>query len=119
MDRHSHQCEKIIIIIIIIICTSIFFYVKSYFVLLFFLLLLLQLFISIGNYSANLFWERHFKGERIPTDSPREIRESFIRSKYESKAWIPDNAIGTQDDLDKVGVSLCHVTVGNLMYLVT
>ena len=67
--------------------------------------------VTIGNYCASLFWERHFKGERIPTDSPREIRESFIRSKYESKAWVPDNGLTDQGELDKVGVAVGVVCV--------
>uniref|UniRef100_A0A1X7TTF8 Uncharacterized protein n=2 Tax=Amphimedon queenslandica TaxID=400682 RepID=A0A1X7TTF8_AMPQE len=77
---------------------------------------LINLMVTIGNYSANLFWERHFKGERIPTDCPREIRESFIRSKYESKSWVPDNALANQEELDK---ALCSAVIDDDLMLTT
>ncbi|XP_019855675.1 PREDICTED: arf-GAP with Rho-GAP domain, ANK repeat and PH domain-containing protein 1-like isoform X2 [Amphimedon queenslandica] len=77
---------------------------------------LINLMVTIGNYSANLFWERHFKGERIPTDCPREIRESFIRSKYESKSWVPDNALADQEELN---MALCSAVIDDDLMLTT
>lgn len=58
--------------------------------------------VAIGNERANVFWVRHFQGDRLPHDSPREIRENFIRSKYESKSWIPRSSGDTQEILNKV-----------------
>ena len=63
-----------------------------------------QLFTSIGNERANVLLEKHCHSERIAQDSPREIRDTFIRAKYESKAWIPRNPVDTPDVLNKVGV---------------
>ena len=44
---------------------------------------------EIGNDNGNRFWEKHWSGERLPADVEREIRENFIRAKYQMKSWIP------------------------------
>ena len=49
----------------------------------------MQLMQEIGNDNGNRFWEKHWSGERLPADVEREIRENFIRAKYQMKSWIP------------------------------
>ena len=44
--------------------------------------------VTIGNDNANSFWEHHYLGKRLPADVEREIREEFIRAKYQVKSWI-------------------------------
>ena len=44
--------------------------------------------VTIGNDNANSFWEHHYLGKCLPADVEREIREEFIRAKYQVKAWI-------------------------------
>jgi hypothetical protein len=61
--------------------------------------------VTIGNDNANKFWERHLKGTKIDPQSPREIRESFIRSKYESKSWIPLDIGGSSNE--ELNQALC------------
>ena len=72
--------------------------------------------VAIGNEKANMFWEKHFQGERIAGNSPREIRENFIRSKYESKCWIPRSSGDTQEVLNKVHVYMHTHTVHVYMH---
>ena len=44
--------------------------------------------VEIGNDRSNLFWEKHCKQERLQSDVERDIRESFIRAKYQDRSWI-------------------------------
>ena len=48
-----------------------------------------QLMVEIGNDRSNQFWEKHCKQERLQANVERDIRESFIRAKYQDKSWIP------------------------------
>ena len=51
--------------------------------------------------------------ERLPPDVERDIREGFIRAKYQDKSWIPTPTGESQDMLNKL---LCvAVTTDNLM----
>jgi len=69
--------------------------------------------VDVGNENSNGFWERHFSGSRLPADVERDIRENFIRAKYETKSWIPRSTGESQQALDKL---LCvAATTNNLM----
>ena len=58
---------------------------------------------TIGNERANLFWERHSQHrERLPADVERDIRENFIRAKYQVKSWIPTSTGESQETLNKL-----------------
>ena len=65
-----------------------------------------QLFQTIGNEKSNQLWEKHCQSARLDPEAPREIRESFIRTKYESKAWIPRTTKDSPEVLNKVGVAI-------------
>ena len=56
----------------------------------------------VGNKKSNVFWEKHCQSVKLESSSPREIREMYIRTKYESKAWIPRNVGDTSEVLSKV-----------------
>ena len=57
----------------------------------------------IGNERANSFWERHSQHrERLPADVERDIRENFIRAKYQVKSWIPTSTGESQEALNKL-----------------
>lgn len=69
--------------------------------------------LEIGNANSNAFWEKHYNGKRLPHDVERDIREDFIRAKYEVKSWIPRPTGESQEALDKL---LCEcVTTNNLL----
>ena len=72
-----------------------------------------QLMVTIGNDCANTFWEHHYHGDRLPADMEREIRENFIRAKYQVKSWIPTHTGEGRDNLSQL---LCiSVKTNNLM----
>ena len=72
-----------------------------------------QLMVTIGNDNANSFWEHHYHGERLPADMEREIRENFIRAKYQVKSWIPTHTGEGRENLSQL---LCiSVKTNNLM----
>ena len=55
----------------------------------------------IGNERANSFWERHSQHrEKLPADVERDIRENFIRAKYQVKSWIPTPTGESQEALN-------------------
>uniref|UniRef100_A0A7I4YAL4 Small monomeric GTPase n=1 Tax=Haemonchus contortus TaxID=6289 RepID=A0A7I4YAL4_HAECO len=56
---------------------------------------------AIGNDAANRLWEHHAPSDRRPQpDSPLEMKEAWIRDKYESKRFLPslrvDATVGAQ-----------------------
>ena len=62
-----------------------------------------QLMNVIGNERANSFWERHSqRKERLPADVERDIREHFIRAKYQVKSWIPTPTGESKETLNKL-----------------
>ena len=62
-----------------------------------------QLMNVIGNERANSFWERHSQHkERLPADVERDIRENFIRAKYQVKSWIPTPTGESKETLNKL-----------------
>ncbi len=69
--------------------------------------------VDIGNNSSNNFWEKHFNGECLPHDVERDIRENFIRAKYETMSWIPRPTGESQESLNKL-LCVC-VKTNNLM----
>lgn len=69
--------------------------------------------VDIGNDSANKFWENHYQGERLPQDVERDIRENFIRAKYEIMSWIPRPTGENKETLTKL-LCVC-VKTNNLM----
>ena len=69
--------------------------------------------VRVGNENSNKFWERHFNGDRLPQDVERDIRENFIRAKYEMKSWIPRPTGESQEVLNKL-LCVC-VQTDNLM----
>ncbi|XP_068588902.1 arf-GAP with GTPase, ANK repeat and PH domain-containing protein 2 isoform X3 [Cebidichthys violaceus] len=51
---------------------------------------LTQVLAAIGNYMANSIWESFTQGRTKPTPTAtREERESWIRAKYEQRAFVP------------------------------
>ena len=57
----------------------------------------------IGNERSNSFWERHSqRRERLPADVERDIRENFIRAKYQVKSWIPTPTGESKEALNKL-----------------
>ena len=57
----------------------------------------------IGNERSNSFWERHSQHrEKLPADVERDIRENFIRAKYQVKSWIPTPTGESQEALNKL-----------------
>ncbi|KAM6929713.1 arf-GAP with GTPase, ANK repeat and PH domain-containing protein 2 isoform 2-T2 [Lycodopsis pacificus] len=51
---------------------------------------LTQVLAAIGNYMANSIWESFTQGRTKPTPAAtREERESWIRAKYEQRAFVP------------------------------
>jgi hypothetical protein len=50
---------------------------------------LIRLMVEIGNDRSNQFWEKHCQQERLQAGVERDIRESFIRAKYQVRSWIP------------------------------
>ncbi|XP_062283386.1 arf-GAP with GTPase, ANK repeat and PH domain-containing protein 2 isoform X1 [Scomber scombrus] len=51
---------------------------------------LTQVLAAIGNHTANSIWESCTQGRTKPTpSSTREERESWIRAKYEQRAFVP------------------------------
>uniref|UniRef100_A0A669B0Y4 ArfGAP with GTPase domain, ankyrin repeat and PH domain 2 n=1 Tax=Oreochromis niloticus TaxID=8128 RepID=A0A669B0Y4_ORENI len=70
---------------------------------------LTQVLAAIGNHMANSIWESCTQGRTKPTPSAtREERESWIRAKYEQRAFVPPlvPASGTQLPNDGVPVWL-------------
>ncbi len=69
--------------------------------------------VKVGNDNSNNFWERYYQGNRLSADVEREIREQFIRAKYQMMSWI---SRPTGESGDMLGQLLC-VSVGtdNLM----
>ena len=56
---------------------------------------------AIGNEAANRLWEHNSPRESKPSpDSPRELKEQWVRNKYEGKRFLPpvrvDNTLGNQ-----------------------
>ncbi|VDL83114.1 unnamed protein product, partial [Nippostrongylus brasiliensis] len=56
---------------------------------------------AIGNDAANRLWEHHAPSDRRPQpDSPLEVKEAWIRDKYEAKRFLPslrvDATVGAQ-----------------------
>ncbi|VDP41346.1 unnamed protein product [Heligmosomoides polygyrus] len=56
---------------------------------------------AIGNDAANRLWEHHAPPDRRPQpDSPLEVKEAWIRDKYEAKRFLPslrvDATVGAQ-----------------------
>ncbi|RCN49525.1 PH domain protein [Ancylostoma caninum] len=56
---------------------------------------------AIGNTAANRLWEHHAPPDRRPQpDSPLEVKEAWIRDKYEAKRFLPslrvDATVGSQ-----------------------
>uniref|UniRef100_A0A914WK39 Uncharacterized protein n=1 Tax=Plectus sambesii TaxID=2011161 RepID=A0A914WK39_9BILA len=46
---------------------------------------------AIGNDFANRLWEQNVKSDRRPSaDSDREVKEAWIKAKYERKIFLPD-----------------------------
>ena len=73
----------------------------------------MQLMVTIGNDNANSFWEHHYHGTRLPADVEREIREQFIRAKYQDKSWIDNSSREIKEALSR---KLCSsVKTHNLM----
>ena len=73
----------------------------------------MQLMVTIGNDNANSFWEHHYHGTRLPADVEREIREQFIRAKYQDKLWIDNSSREMKEALNR---KLCSsVKTNNLM----
>ena len=73
----------------------------------------MQLMVTIGNDNANSFWEHHYHGTRLPADVEREIREQFIRAKYQDKSWIDNSSREMKEALNR---KLCSsVKTNNLM----
>ena len=69
--------------------------------------------VAIGNDRANRFWEYHYVGEKLPHDVEREIRETFIRSKYQGRSWIPPAESSSKEQLSR---QLCeNVKTGDLL----
>ena len=69
--------------------------------------------VTIGNDNANSFWEHHYPGKRLPADVEREIREEFIRAKYQVKSWIANPSGEGKEALSR---QLCSsVMTSNLM----
>ena len=69
--------------------------------------------VTIGNDNANSFWEHHYHGTRLPADVEREIREQFIRAKYQDKSWIDNSSREMKEALNR---KLCSsVKTNNLM----
>lgn len=72
-----------------------------------------QLMVTIGNNNANSLWEKYCTGDRLPADVEREIRETFIRAKYQTKSWIPRPTGESRETLSRL---LCvSVTTDNLL----
>ena len=72
-----------------------------------------KLMVTIGNDNANSFWEHHYLGKRLPADVEREIREEFIRAKYQVKSWIATPSVEGKEALSH---QLCSsVKTSNLM----
>jgi hypothetical protein len=72
---------------------------------------LVDLMVALGNSTANRFWEHHLQQEKLDAEVERDIREAFIRAKYETKAWIP--RVG--DDKVTLSKALCvSVTTPNV-----
>ena len=69
--------------------------------------------IEIGNDRSNQFWEKHCKQERLQADVERDIRESFIRAKYQDRSWIPQPSGESQEALSRQ-LHIC-VASNNLM----
>ena len=69
--------------------------------------------VEIGNDRSNQFWEKHCKQERLTSDVERDIRESFIRAKYQDRSWIPLPAGEDRETLSR-HLLLC-VSSNNLM----
>ena len=69
--------------------------------------------VQIGNDNSNSFWEKHHTKECLPADVEREIREPYIRAKYEMKSWIPRRTGESKEMLSQL---LCiAVENGDLM----
>ncbi|XP_028266151.1 arf-GAP with GTPase, ANK repeat and PH domain-containing protein 2 isoform X2 [Parambassis ranga] len=70
---------------------------------------LTQVLAAIGNHMANSIWESFTQGRTKPTpNATREERESWIRAKYELRAFVPplQPASGTQPAEDSMPVWL-------------
>ena len=68
----------------------------------------------IGNDLSNQFWEHHHQQrERLPANVEREIREQFIRAKYQTKSWIPRRNTSV---IEVLNIALCeNVKTDNVM----
>ncbi|CAI8051664.1 Arf-GAP with Rho-GAP domain, ANK repeat and PH domain-containing protein 1 [Geodia barretti] len=69
--------------------------------------------VEIGNERSNQFWEKHCQQERLEAGVERDIRESFIRAKYQDRAWIPQPTGEDREALSKQ--LLVCVASNNLM----
>lgn len=69
--------------------------------------------VEIGNNRSNVFWEKHCKQERLQANVERDIRESFIRAKYQDRSWIPQPTGESSEALSKQ-LLIC-VASNNLM----
>ena len=65
--------------------------------------------ILIGNDNSNQFWEHHCRQDRLPASVEREIRENFIRSKYQTKCWVPRCELSKEE----LSHQLCAAILGD------
>ena len=72
-----------------------------------------QLMVEIGNERSNQFWEKHCKQERLQAGVERDIRECFIRAKYQDRSWIPQPSAEDRETLSQQ--LLVCVASNNLM----
>ena len=66
--------------------------------------------VAIGNDRSNTFWEQRCQRERLPGDVEREIRETYIRAKYQDRSWIPEHSGEGTEALSR---QLCVCVAGN------
>ncbi|KAM9752648.1 arf-GAP with GTPase, ANK repeat and PH domain-containing protein 2 isoform 2-T2 [Menidia menidia] len=82
---------------------------------------LTQVLAAIGNHMANSIWESCTKGQTKPTPSAtREERESWIRAKYEQRAFVAPLQLASGAQISKESMSewlLAAVTDRNLSQL--
>lgn len=69
--------------------------------------------VEIGNNNSNLFWESHYKGDKLAAKVEREIRVDFLRAKYLTRSWILTEEGETKESLNR---KLCtNVTTINIL----
>nr|XP_020443383.1 arf-GAP with GTPase, ANK repeat and PH domain-containing protein 1-like isoform X2 [Monopterus albus] len=75
---------------------------------------LTQVLAAIGNHMANTIWESYTQGRTKPTpNATREERESWIRAKYEQRAFVAplQPALGNQLPDDSMPVRLLSAVI--------